>query len=102
MNAKRTIVAVGMLLALGCAGRKAHIVPGYGESSDVFAKQAGNRQPAKAATGLDSQEARIVSTTYRQSLAPKETKPKEEPYIIVAPPTQQAMQPLAPSVPKER
>jgi hypothetical protein len=102
MNAIRMLAAAAALVACGCGGSQAHIIPGFGDSGVVFAKQAGNRPAATAATGLDSQEARIVSKTYRDSLARKEEKPKEEPYIMVTPQMQPMGQPLLPSVPRER
>jgi hypothetical protein len=52
--------------------------------------------------GLDSQEAAIISETYRTSLAPKDAKPKDEPILIVAPPSRDAPAKLMPSVPQER
>jgi hypothetical protein len=95
-------VAVG---AAGCGGRQQHIIQGYGASYDgAFAAQAPPRKggPARAATGLDSQEAAIIAGTYRRSLAPKDYKAKEEGMLIVTPPQYEAPQKLAPSVPQER
>ena len=100
-------LAVTVLVAgiIGCA--RAHITPTYGESySAAFARQSPTG--AKVATpvsGLDSQEAAIISASYLRSLAPKTVQPKEEPILLVAPPAQgggYGMTKLAPSVPSEK
>ena len=98
----RWILAVVVLAALACGGRQ-HLQEGYGSSyHSAFDVQANPRpEPARATTGLDSQEAAIVSQTYRASLAPQDTKPKDQPILIVAPPTP-GMPKLPPSVPPER
>jgi hypothetical protein len=100
-------LAVTVLVAgiIGCA--RAHITPTYGQSSSAaFARQS----PTKAkitgpVSGLDSQEAAIISASYLRSLAPKTVQPKEEPIRLVAPPGQgggYGMTKLAPSVPIEK
>jgi hypothetical protein len=89
----------------GCGGRKQHLIEGYGSSYDpLFASQRVGKPsaPAVAVTGLDSQEAAIISDDYRQSLAPKGHKVGEEPVVLVAPPSKERPIPLAPSVPKEK
>ncbi|OFX23364.1 MAG: hypothetical protein A2V77_00705 [Anaeromyxobacter sp. RBG_16_69_14] len=91
----------------GCA--RARITPTHGKAySAVFAQQA----PAKAkvtgpVSGLDSQEAAIISLSYRRGLASKETQPREEQQsiLLLAPPSAQGGgygAKLAPSVPSER
>ena len=89
---------------LACAGR-VHIEPSYARSYDeqfaaqrVRSKQHG---VATAAQGLDGQEAAIMATAYRKSLAPKDTEtPTDKPILLVAPSQSGAAYPL-PSVPKE-
>jgi len=101
MSVRCSLIVVAMALA---ACRQQHLIPGYGKSYDAaFQAQAPQRkEPARAATGLDSQEAAIIAETYRTSLAPKEAKPKQEPMLIVTPPSREVPQKLAPSVPQER
>jgi hypothetical protein len=103
MTSHRILVAA-VLLSAGCA-RDQHMIEGYGASYHAaFATQAPDRPqgPARAIQGLDSQEAWIISETYRQSLGPKDTKPKDQPVLMVAPPTLERPQLPMPSVPKER
>ena len=102
MSVRCSLIVVAMALT---ACRQQHLIPGYGKSYDAaFQAQAPPRKggPARAATGLDSQEAAIIAETYRTSLAPKEAKPKQEPMLIVTPPSREVPQKLAPSVPQER
>jgi hypothetical protein len=102
----KSAALVLVISLIGC-GARAHITPTQGESySAAFAQQA--PRPPKIAgpvRGLDSQEAAIISSSYRRSLAPKAAEAKEEPILLVAPPSQQpggyGMK-LAPSVPSER
>ena len=95
--------------ALACGARQ-HITDTHGKSFEA----AYSRQPVQLAkkappsgpmTGLDSQEAAIISEGYRKSLVPKSMRQqaKDEPIIMIAPPTQSryGTVPLAPSVPKE-
>jgi hypothetical protein len=54
-------------------------------------------------SGLDSQEAAVISGAYLRSLAPKNAQVNEEPMLLVAPPAQgggYGSTKLAPSVPK--
>jgi hypothetical protein len=93
------------LAALGCGCARAHLTEKYGESyAAVFSEQAPPRpKTVGPVSGLDSQEAAIISGSYRKSIAPKDTQVKDQPVLIVAPPTQQGgygMTTLAPSVPK--
>jgi len=101
----KLLAALALGAAAGCAAR-AHITPTHGQSSRaVFARQAPPvAEVAGPVSGLDSQEASIVSDTYRASLSPKDAPPKEDPYLMVAPPPRtsgRAMLP-PPSVPRER
>jgi hypothetical protein len=90
-------------MAVACAGRRKHLEADHGRSYQrAFAAQRSSAPgaPRQAVSGLESQEAAIISDGYRASLAPKEVKVKDEPYIIVAPQTRDRPQQLAPSVPK--
>ncbi len=109
MNCSLKLVGVGLVLvvsSVGCASR-AHITPTQGQAySAAFAQQV---PPMAKVTGpvrgLDSQEAAIISSSYRRSLAPKTAQVKEEPILLVAPPSQQGGgygMKLAPSVPSEK
>lgn len=103
MSARWAVIVAAVGIA-GCGGRKQHLIEGKGTSYyAAFDGQAVRREhgPATPVAGLDSQEAAIVSQSYRTRLAPKETKPVDQPILMVAP-THGAAQPLAPSVPKER
>jgi hypothetical protein len=99
------VLWMAVLLAIaGCGGRKQHLDKHFAQSTvQAFAVQRLERSgaPAAAVTGLDSQEAAIISDAYRSRLAPKGVKVEEEPIILVAPPTRERRYPLAPSVPKE-
>lgn len=101
----RVHLGIAVAIALtgsACGGRKQHLTESYARSYDeAFTAQRG-RAPgpvATAVTGLDSQEAAIISEAYRAGLFPKDVKPKEEPILYVAPPTRDRPQTLAPSVP---
>jgi hypothetical protein len=99
----RWMLVAALLAVSACSQR--HLTKDFGSSfHEAFQAQAAPRPggPARAAGGLDSQEAAIVSQTYRTSLAPKDAKPKDQPVLIVAPPSQGGAQKLAPSVPQER
>lgn len=87
----------------GCGGRKQHLSAEHGRSYDAaFAAQRARDEPTAAATGFDSQEAAIVSEGYRAGLAPQGQK-VAIPQVLLVPPTgPERVQPLAPSVPKER
>jgi hypothetical protein len=76
--------------ACGCSAPE-HLTPGFGESYRAALDRQAIREPgtfAQPVTGLDSQEAAIISETYRRSLAPKQRQGEalEEPLIYVAPP----------------
>ncbi len=101
---RKTIVLTLGVAALACSNRQ-HLSDAYASSYDAaFRVQAPAPAggPARATTGLDSQEAAIVSDSYRKSLAPKDAKTTDQPVLYVAPPSRDYAQPLAPSVPKER
>jgi hypothetical protein len=99
----RIIIAATVLLAAAC-GPTGPLIRKLGSSNDAaFAAQAvrGSQEPARAATGLESQEAAVTANNYFGTLAPKGKEAKQEPMIIVAPPSRERPPPLAPSVPKE-
>jgi hypothetical protein len=91
-------------LATACCGR-AHLEPGYGRSYHAqFAAQREKLAPGKkAAPGLDPQEASIIASTYRKSLAPKDERDVKDSPMLVVTPQQRGMaaQLPPPSVPKE-
>jgi hypothetical protein len=95
-------MAVASFLA-GCAGDR-HLTKAHGESAGAaFKAQQASPAPATTppVTDLDSQEAAIISGSYRRGLAPKGTNAEEESVIFVAP--QKAAPrapPPPPSVPK--
>jgi hypothetical protein len=96
------VLAAALFAAGACGGRKQHLANDYAKSYDaVFGAQRERTQadPASAVSGLDSQEAAIISDGFRASLAPKGQKATEEPVILYSPQTRDRLQPLAPSVP---
>jgi hypothetical protein len=74
------IVALALGVALvGGACERAHMTASYGRANhDAFTRQMANPTagtkpaPAGMVQGLDSQEAAIVSKTYRRNLAPRD------------------------------
>jgi hypothetical protein len=100
------IFAFVVAAASGCA-RKAHLTKQFGSSYDAaFATQspnaAGKTPVAEATTGLDSQEAAIISDSYRTSLAPKGVDVGEPPVLVLSPSRGEARSAMPPpSVPKE-
>ena len=96
-------VALAAAVVGGCGWRKQHLTADHGKSyAAVLAAQSARSAPAEAVTGLDSQEAAIISEGYRSGLAPSGQKVKEQPVLLVAPPARERPQPLAPSVPGEK
>ncbi len=98
-------LALAATLLVGCTGGRAHIEPGYGRSyrEQLSAQRdPSGAKPAKAAPGLDAQEASIIAATYRTSLAPKEEKTQAPPILVVEQqPGGGMLRALMPSVPKE-
>lgn len=100
---KRAMVALAGLFVAAC-GPKASLIPHFGSSYHAaFAAQTARvgKEPAQAIVGLDSQEAAITSENYLGTLAPKGKEAKQEPMILVAPPSRESPPQLMPSVPKE-
>lgn len=99
----RWVACLALVAAVGCGWRKQHLSKDHGRSYDaVFAAQRAGGKPTPAVTGLDSQEAAIVSGAYRAGLAPKGQKGAEQPVLLLAPSARERPQPLAPSVPGEK
>jgi hypothetical protein len=98
--------ALGALGAAGCS--RAHLSANYGRSfHDSFAVQTVNpdrQTEPKAVHGLDSQEAAIISSSYRKALAPKEEAAANQgPMLMYAPRGGGGGQNLPPpSVPTDR
>lgn len=98
------LLAVTALGSLALACGRAHLQGSTGKAyqAALTAQAPPKATPKPAAPGLDPQDAEIIADGYRRSLAPKDVKVTEEPFVIVQPaggyvrPT-----PLAPSVPKE-
>ncbi len=97
------VLALALAAASTAGCGRAHLSAAYGRSvHEQFAAQRERREVGKAATGLDAQEASIIASTYRRSLAPREAQEKEQPILVVTPPQAGAARTtLAPSVPKE-
>lgn len=99
-------LALAATLLAACTGGRAHIEPGHGRSFGAqFAAQrdaSAGARAAKAAPGLDGQEASIIAGTYRKSLSPKEERTQAPPVLVVE---QQhgggMLRALLPSVPKD-
>jgi hypothetical protein len=103
-RARRSLWAASIAVSLaGCASP--HMSEDFGRSyAAAFAAQAPiPREPKKAATGLDSQEAAIISGSYRKSLAPKDDERKDAPVLLLAPTgATNPLQALAPSIPSTK
>jgi ABC-type Fe3+ transport system substrate-binding protein len=100
----RSIGFAATFLALSACGGGQHLKAGHGDSYlKAFAVQQERtgKPPAVAVVGLDAQEAGITTDNYRGTLAPKGKEAKEEPVLIVAPPSREQPMRPAPSVPKE-
>jgi hypothetical protein len=103
MRVAATLLVAGAAL-LAC-GSRAHLTESHGRSYNAaFARQgaepAHRTRPAQALTGLDSQEASIVATSYRRSLAPRSAAAEPPPVLMVAPESSSERRAIAPSVPK--
>jgi hypothetical protein len=101
---------VSVVIAVGLGGcSSGHLTREHGRSYRAFLDRQAFRGAAatppykEAEKGLDAQEAAIVARSYRESLSPKDARPREEPQVLIMeqPAGYQARQPLAPSVPKE-
>jgi hypothetical protein len=96
------VVAAGALVTGACS--RAHITPTHGRAyHEAFAIQDANpnRKTPKSINGLDSQEAAIISASYRKALAPKVESGNGNQLLMVAPNAGGGggAQVLAPSVP---
>lgn len=102
----KTIVVVAMALVTlaGCGWRKQHLTSTHGLSYDAafdVQRERRDKPPAVAATGLDAQEAAIISDTYRRGLIPQGGTARQEPLILLSPAQQSPAYVPPPSVPKE-
>lgn len=99
------VVTMVVLTMAGCGWRKQHLTRTQGESYDkAFAvqRERAGKAPAEAVTGLDAQEAAIISDGYRSGLAPRQGgTARQESIILMAPPTSNQPYLPPPSVPKE-
>lgn len=98
------MIFCGLILAAGCADRN-HLTASYGQAfRTALSRQAANPEAGQAgpSKGLDSQEAAVIASSYRTSLAPEKAKAKQETLLMVAPPTPPAANMPAASVPPER
>jgi hypothetical protein len=81
------ILACGLVLA-GC-GSSQYLTEGYGRSYRAAlerqAARPADEPTAEAVPGLDSQEASIISASYRASLVARGQSVEEEPIVFVAP-----------------
>jgi hypothetical protein len=81
------VVALG--LSAGACSR-AHITPTHGRAfHEVFAIQDANPtrgDKAKSLSGLDSQEAAIIASSYRKALAPKDSGGAAAPQLLMVSP----------------
>ena len=100
-----TPLAFALVFVGACASRE-HLTPTHGQSSRAIFHaqrvdpQAGDKP--KPAVALDSEDARVISSTYRDSMAPKgKAAPNESSrLILVAPQPNAAPAPMPPpSVP---
>lgn len=99
-----TAAALGVLCAAaGCD--RTYLTPSHGRSyRSAFAVQTANPQresEAKAVHGLDSQEAAIISASYRKALAPKDdtSASNQGPLLMYAPRSANGQNMPPPSVP---
>lgn len=100
----RNLGIAALLVTVSACGGGRHLAKNHGDSYlKAFAVQQERtgKPPAAAVVGLDAQEAGITTDNYRGTLAPKGGEAKEEPVVIVAPPSREQPMRLAPSVPKE-
>jgi hypothetical protein len=107
MTRKDLVFALGLLLSALPSCAREHLTETHGRAFNAaFAAQApAPATPRKATSGLDSQEASIISGSYFRSLAPKSANDvKDQPILLLAPPGANGGQPavLAPSVPPSK
>lgn len=98
------VAAVALVTLSGCGWRKQHLTSSYGLSYDAAfdaQRERRDKPPAVAATGLDAQEAALISDTYRRGLIPKGGTARQEPLILLSPAQQQPQYMPPPSVPKD-
>lgn len=113
-TATKAIAALALGAALTAAAcNRAHLTASYGRANhEAFARQVANPEAATKpnptaahmAQGLDSQEAAIVSKTYRRNLAPRSEEATGGNMLYYAPRSAQAAHTdlPPPSVPDQR
>ena len=107
-GALSAVAILGVLAASAASCDRAHLTATYGRAyHQAFATQAVNPdrpRDAKSIEGLDSQEAAIISSSYRRSLAPKDQTGVDRPQLLMSSPRtglrEAALPP--PSVPGDR
>ncbi|HET6151259.1 MAG TPA: hypothetical protein VFH68_27225 [Polyangia bacterium] len=96
------------LFTVGSGCDRAHLTASYGRAyNQSFAVQTVNPDRHVAATavhGLDSQEAAIISASYRRSLSPKQEQTADHSQLLMYSPRSGLREPNMPppSVPNER
>jgi hypothetical protein len=104
--ALRLALVASAASALGLACSRAHITATHGRAyREAFAVQEANpnHKNTKSINGLDSQEASIISGSYRKGLAPKEEGTNNTGQLLMVTPNQHGgaeAAVLAPSVPQ--
>ena len=108
MTCRQLAAHLTLLLALaaaGCASR-AHMGGGQGRATrEALERQAVDPKAGEkphALKGLDSQEAAVVSTTYRRSLTPKQSGNPEDTVLVVQPQGSQGAAYVPPPSVRER
>jgi hypothetical protein len=100
----KRLLVIAALAAAGCTG-SIHLTESFGKSyrATMRAQHTGDAVAKQAVKGLDSEEATIVASSYRHSLAAKGQTSELQPEILyVAPQHGDRQMQLAPSVPQER
>jgi hypothetical protein len=100
----KRLLVIAALAAVGCTG-STHLTKSFGKSyrATMRAHPTGDAVAKQAVKGLDSEEATIIASSYRRSLAEKGQTSELQPEILyVAPQNENGRAQLAPSVPQER
>jgi hypothetical protein len=101
----KRLLVIAAFAAAGCTG-STHLTENFGKSyrATMRAQHTGDAVPKQAVKGLDSEEATIIASSYRKSLAPKGQTSEAQPEILYVAPQRGdgGRAQLAPSVPQER